>query len=82
MTNFNAKKNAVNLIDEIFEMTNEETIWNVIDEPIEKALNSFNFEFKDPVLQLFELYSKGTIHMQRESNSRGRHGQSDPEISF
>ena len=49
MTNSEAKENALKLIDEILELINEETIRNFIDEPIEKALNSFNFEVKDPV---------------------------------
>ena len=49
MTNFEAKKNAFMLIDEIIELTKEDTIRNFIDEPIEKALTSFNFELKGPV---------------------------------
>jgi hypothetical protein len=46
MTNSEAKKNALKLIDEIIELFNEETIRNFIDEPIEKALNIFNFDLK------------------------------------
>jgi len=49
MTNSEAKENALKLIDEIIELTNEETIRNFIDEPIERALACCNFELKDPV---------------------------------
>jgi hypothetical protein len=49
MTNFEAKENALKLLDEILELTNEVTIRNFIDEPIEKVLSSFSFEHKDPV---------------------------------
>lgn len=49
MTNFEVKENALKLIGEIFELINEETTRNYIDEPIEKALSRFNFEHKGPV---------------------------------
>ena len=49
MTNSETKKNALKHIDEIIELINEETIRNFIDEPIEQALNRFNFEHKGPV---------------------------------
>ena len=48
--NFKVHKNALKIIDEIFELTNDETIRALIDEPIEKALVDFNFELKDDPL--------------------------------
>lgn len=57
MTNFKVHENAIKLIDEIFELINEETIRSLIDGPIEKALAGFNFELKDP------LTYKGFIHL-------------------
>jgi len=49
MTNFKVQENAVKLIDQILELTNEETIRNLIDEPIEKALADFNSEIESPL---------------------------------
>ena len=46
MTNFKVQENASKLIDEILELTNEETIRSIIDEPIEKTLAGFNFGLK------------------------------------
>jgi len=60
--NFEVHKNALKLIDEIFELTNDETIRVLIDEPIEKALADFNFEFKDPLnYQTFIHYTGSLI---------------------
>ena len=60
--NFEVHKNALKLIDEIFELTSDETIRVLIDEPIEKALVDFNFELKDPLnYQTFIHYTGSLI---------------------
>ena len=41
--------NAIKLIEDIFDLTNEEVIRTLIDEPVEKTIIDFKFEYETPL---------------------------------